>query len=567
MKAKMSKADNYCIAHARVSSLKQSSEGESLEVQENTLKRFADLKEFKIFPNGQVFKSTISGRKLDRGDFEEIFDLLKKNPGVVKFYIFRSIDRFTRAGTGEYERLKAEFAKYGVQMLDTNGVIQPSKNTLEEFGQSYSWSVLNPSEITENVMATTAKHEVNTILTRMLGQEIRLTQQGYRTRRPTDGYKNKKIFVEGKKKTIQEPDPDRAKFFIAMFELRAQGRLSDAEIVEQVNAMGYGSPIQNKWSKDRTKILSQRGGTPLTIKLLQRNIQNTLYAGVLCEKWTHYKPVRAQYAGLVSVDTFNRANRGKLTIKELPDGSFDLVRSTGELQRNRNNPLFPYKCILCPFCRKPFTASSPRGKSGKRFPKYHCSRDHAYYGVNKADLDSAVESFISSLNFSPQLTEAIELTFLNKYREREKEIVDVSSTISRNIAELEERKSDVLQAIIATKIPEVREGLEHDYARLDVRLKSARTQRQRIEITEDDIHSFTREVKRVMEHPSEILLNPDDIRLQRDLLGLVFEEMPTYSELVNGTPKMSWIFKLSENFKPDKAQLVTSRGIEPRFDP
>jgi hypothetical protein len=45
-----------------------------------------------------------------------------------------------------------------------------------------------------------------------------------------------------------------------------------------------------------------------------------------------------------------------------------------------------------------------------------------------------------------------------------------------------------------------------------------------------------------------------------DLFSLVFEKMPTYEEIVNGTPKLSYAFKLSSTFTPDKNQLVTQGG-------
>ena len=75
------------------------------------------------------------------------------------------------------------------------------------------------------------------------------------------------------------------------------------------------------------------------------------------------------------------------------------------------------------------------------------------------------------------------------------------------------------------------------------------------------------EAKKIMEHPSEILLNPRDIRVQKDLFGFVFEKMPTYKEILNGTPKLAYVFKLSSDFSPNKEQLVTPRGIEPRLQP
>jgi hypothetical protein len=58
------------------------------------------------------------------------------------------------------------------------------------------------------------------------------------------------------------------------------------------------------------------GGEPLTAKRLQFIIQRTIFCGVICEKWTQDRPIRAAYSGLVSIDTFNAANRSKVVITD-----------------------------------------------------------------------------------------------------------------------------------------------------------------------------------------------------------------------------------------------------------
>ena len=70
-----------------------------------------------------------------------------------------------------------------------------------------------------------------------------------------------------------------------------------------------------------------------------------------------------------------------------------------------------------------------------------------------------------------------------------------------------------------------------------------------------------------MEYPAELLLKADDFAVKQSLCGLIFETTPTYAKIVNGTPKLKHIFKLSQELTTTKDQLVTSRGIEPRFDP
>ena len=558
------KKEKNCVVQCRISSLKQQ-EGESLERQEKGIRKFIADRGWNVVPNGKVWSTASSGRKTDREDFEDILAYIKSHPGLVDCYVFKSIDRATRAGNEEYLVMKRRLAEYGVAMIDTNGVIQPSINTLEDVGQEYEWSRFHPSEITENVLATVANQEVTGILTRMIGQEIRLTQQGYRARRPADGYTNQKVFIDGKKKTIQVPHTERAKFYIAMFILRAQG-LSDSEIVDRVNAMGYRSMFQNRYSKDHKKIIGRTGGIPLTIKQLQRNIINTIYAGVLCEKWTFYKPIKAQYDGLVSVEIFNQANKGKLAIMKNLDGTLEIVQGypfgkSGK-ERMKYNPMFPFKFILCPICNKPFLGSAPTGKSGKGFPSYHCARNHKRCAVNKNDFDDNVKAYINKLKFTSEILNGLEVTFLNKYRQREKEIVTASGTIHQSIADLELQQASKLEAYESTKSPLIREKLEKVIEELEAEIKSAGKEQAKIQISRDDIKAFMQDAKKIMEHPAEILLNQRDLRVQRDLFGLVFEKMPTYTEILNGTPKLSYVFNLSSDFTPNKNQLVTLQRIE-----
>ena len=66
-----------------------------------------------------------------------------------------------------------------------------------------------------------------------------------------------------------------------------------------------------------------------------------------------------------------------------------------------------------------------------------------------------------------------------------------------------------------------------------------------------------------MEHPAKLLTEADNLHERQELLSLFFQEVPTYQEILNGTPKLTPLFKLSEEFKVNKNHLVTLPGIEP----
>ena len=112
---------------------------------------------------------------------------------------------------------------------------------------------------------------------------------------------------------------------VKMFELRALRLYTDIEVVKMVNALGYKTRERNRWSRDKERIIGKSGGRPLTVKQLQRIIQNPIYCGVKVHKYTGYKPVKQKYPGLVSIDLFNRANNGKVFVKEISADECEVV--------------------------------------------------------------------------------------------------------------------------------------------------------------------------------------------------------------------------------------------------
>ena len=66
-----------------------------------------------------------------------------------------------------------------------------------------------------------------------------------------------------------------------------------------------------------------------------------------------------------------------------------------------------------------------------------------------------------------------------------------------------------------------------------------------------------------MEHHEEILLNGDNPILRKHLMSLVFDSFPTYDDIVNGTPEISFIFAKQKEMATAISLSVARRGIEP----
>ena len=272
---------------------------------------------------------------------------------------------------------------------------------------------------------------------------------------------------------------------------------------------------------------------------------------------------------LLSIDTFNKANKGKVYIEEHKDGTIQIHKDYNphQLKRMKDNPLFPHKeVILCPICiiPKPFLGSSPKGKSGQSFPTYHCARNHKYYGVSKDKFEEQLTTFVSKLKYTDKaFFKVFETTLMNKFREKEKELGEFSVQVGTSVIELEAEKKQNIEAYTSTKNEIIRAELEKKINEIHLQIENTRKQRNGIEVQENDIHSFVKYVKNLMEHPVERLVKQKNLSALRGLFSIVFDELPTYQEIVNGTPKLSIPYMLKDEFKTNKSLCVTLPGIEP----
>lgn len=204
---------------------------------------------------------------------------------------------------------------------------------MEHLGLSYKWSVYSPSKKSEILEAERAKDEVRDIQTRMIGAQIRYARMGYWVRRSLYGFDNVHIETREGKRCILEANYTEAPFIVKMFELRAQGTLDDNQIIERLNNLGFKtreSYVRDK--QDRTKIIRTIGGEDLTLKTFWKIIANPVYAGINPEKWTQGSPVRCRFSGLVSIELWNAANRGKRTIIEDDEEILMYVSSTFKIR-------------------------------------------------------------------------------------------------------------------------------------------------------------------------------------------------------------------------------------------
>lgn len=546
----------YAITFGRVSTIKQDVFGDSLDDQETqilrTIQRAEAQHECKIIVAKQFEFAQSASVELLLQPLQQAIQYCKGSKQKIKFCFIKSIDRATRAGAVIYGLLKMQLDELGIVLVDTYGIISNQKiNTMEHLGVKYDWSVYSPTFTSEFLEAERAKSEVRDIQTRMIGAAIRYIRLGYWRASTPIGFIAEKIDTPHGKRFVLRPHPTEAKWIIKMFELRAEGK-TDQEIVQIVNRMGFITRKRLYRDKeDRSKIIDIKGQRSLNIKCLLKYIQTPLYAGVNTEKWTEKQPVKLHDGGLISIDLFNKANRGKITITE-EDGLVKIYKGkppAWALKKHKLNPLYPYKqYVLCPICRKPLLGSASRGKSGKYFAAYHCNRGHKSFRVPLKAFNETIANFVKQMRFSTRFIIHFQFRFFKNWKIRMEQINTDTMDWEQFIIDLRGKRKVISERIkTLSYIPLIQEA-EGEIEAIDKQIEEALGERNKKEQEEVDIHKLIESAKYLMEHLEILLLQGDDPFKRAILFSLAFEGLPTYEELKNGTPRLSPLFKLNQAF-------------------
>jgi hypothetical protein len=540
---------NNAVAAIRVSSVKQGTEGDSPEAQKEQLERYAETHNL-IIKKYFVFLESASK---EQQPMQEAVDYCKKPKNNIQQFIVKSIDRFTRGGSGPYDVLKEQLERYEVQLVDIYGIISAQKiNTLDHLGVKYKWSEYSPTKKSEILEAERAKDELRDIMSRMIGAQIRYARMGYWIRRSLYGMVIEKVETQNGKRCILKPHPEESEFVIKMFELRCRGTLDDQSIVDEINALGYKSRVNLVRNKnDRSKIVAQKGGLPLTAKVFWRIIQNPVYAGVNPEKWTQGKPVRCKFDGLVSIETFNKANKGKVIISESKGELTVAIRKPPEYLINKGvkNPEFPYKrFVMCPCCEKPLYGSASRGRLGKYYPAYHCDRGHNFR-VPKEDFDETIYNFVKSRRVNPTHVDELIEVVLAEWEKRQLSVEKDDVSIDARVNELKVQVRLAVDKIKVLNSETAIKYMEEDLMKQEEQIEVLLAEKENTKPAKTtNIQVVMEYIKYFLEHLEYLLLEQVNTVTRANYFGVLFDKTPNYQDIISGTKDITKITGVNELF-------------------
>ena len=534
-------------------------EGQSIDAQRRKVDFMAKRQQVDVV---RYFVEHYTGSVANRQILNELFAFLKDNPDVKVVYV-GDIDRLTRGGTEVYLALKRQLYEIGVNLVDTTGIIQPSRNRLEHLGVEYGWAVESPSHYAEIFMAEKARAERSDILVRTVASAIQLTREGYQVRPAPYGYRNVKISTaDGKKKTVMEPHPDEAGFIRRIFQLRAEGKTTDEQIAQHINATGYRSRTRRIFDQKTRKVVGQTQHTPMTPKQLQRLVRKPIYCGIRLEAWNNGEAVEAQIEPLVSVHLFNAANRGEVVVTKDAQGKPKIKTNQTKYKNHRQNADFLLRHVVCcPHCGKPMLASRSKGKSGKYFGYYHCSRGHPYFGVSKAEFETTVAKYLDGLQAKPGFLDLFREVVRDVWIQKNRSIHEQDKAVDDQIALLKTKQAGILDMLPTCQSPIVRARLETQVEELETAIENAKSERIGAGVKETEIDRFFAIAKNIMEHPKRPVFDAVTKPEIEKHWGHIFEVPPSFAEIKNGTPQLTLLYRQNRDFAGDKDQLVAHTSL------
>ncbi len=557
------------IAAIRVSTVKQGFNGDSPEAQKEQIERFAatrgiTIKEYFIF---------LESASKELQPMQQAINYCKDSKNDIQLFIVKSIDRFTRGGSDFYGPLKNQLEACGVTLMDVYGVISTQRiNTLEHLGVQYKWSVHSPTKKAELLEAERANDEMRDIMSRLIGSEIRYTRMGFWMRQSPYGLESYKVNTLHGKRILLRSHIDEAPFITKMFELRARGTLTDRQIVDEINKLGYKSRVQTvRSSSNRTQVVGTRGGKKLTLKMLWKYIQNPIYAGIICEKWTDNKPVKAQFPGLVTFELFNSANKGKLTVGEKEGAVFmheRPIEARYAVAKGARNADFAYrKIVMCTRCEKPLFGSASRGRMGKLYPAYHCNKRGHYFRVPKEDFEQTITNFVHRVNYDKTQIDALLTAVETVWTQRNQSSIEDDQRIESHIMGLQAQSRALVDKIKLVSSEVVIKSIEEDIMRLDQEVKQLEEDRGISSAKKPiDFAVVKQYLKYFLQHMEDLLVKQIDPVQKANFFGLLFNTAPTYGEILSANKNFGALPKLNELFKlknDDSGIMVPPEGFEP----
>jgi DNA invertase Pin-like site-specific DNA recombinase len=447
-----------------------------------------------------------------------MLDYCLKNKGKTGYLVVWKLDRFARSMPDHYA-IREMFLKCGVEL----------KSVTEPIGNTPSGNAF------EGMAAVMAQfdNEVRTQRT-IIGMTDK-ARDGYWPVKAPWGYTNIEAPELRKKVIIQ--NPEQAPVVKFLFEEYYRETISLSNLLKKVHALG--------------DVRSTRGRT-ISKTLLYKILRNPIHCGrVIIEKFG--VNVKGRHEPIISEEIFDEVQR-------ILDGG-----RRSKHPRNRDNPQFPLRGILCGYCGKSISGgNTTNGKNHKRYAYYGCSgkqqcSNPGMRGVHKHDFEDEFTDFLVKITPDDDMLEAQQEAIRVTYEKQSQENFVSSRRFDARLKKLEQEADELLNIKL--------KGLIDDFTFIR-KSDLIRSERSELEFARKDLLSPDAAVESAVEFGTRIIrefpsvwqmLEPGELRVLRNLF---FPKNLVYKYPGFQTHELAPIFKLKSSSSDDLNHHVSLASLE-----
>ncbi len=150
-----------------------------------------------------------------------------------------------------------------------------------------------------------------------------------------------------------------------------------------------------------------------------------------------------------------------------------------------------------------------------------------------------------------------------KVRDKLAVIKDVSIDYNSRLSELDLKSKILLTKIRNSTLLIVQQDLENELKKIEEEKLVTIAERNKMEALQFDLNMVVDRVVYFLEHLEKGLLGISNPIIRAAAWSTIFEEPPTYQDLVSRTPKLHSHIKLISQSKNDKSLYVDGEGFGP----
>jgi site-specific DNA recombinase len=510
------------VLYARVSTDEQADRGYSLELQQEQLRKYCEIKGIEIV---KLYVEDHSAKNFDRPEFNNFLMYAKSNHSNIDYLLFVAWDRFSRNAPDAYEMLR-KLKKWNIE---PQAISQPLDWAVPESKIMLSLYLSLPEVDNDN---RSKRATLGMRKARLAGRWTGIAPLGYKNSR--DGQNKPLLVLDEKSKWIKW-----------VFEEIAKGERNLNNIRLELNTHGFNVTSSN-------------------MSLL---VRNPVYFGKVLVKATSDEP-----------ETLADGVHEPLITEELFD-KVQLILS-GRIKQRKNQfktmdrDELPLRGLLvCSKCGNHVTGSASRSRNGERHFYYFCmccKKERFRAEVANKEM----ETLLSALQINEGVENLYRKLIETGLRGNPNQQGQEKSVIQRELNKLNERKSELQETFLdghlsAQDYTELKNKLEGKIAEIKVQLSN-------FEEAKDSFQDQLNEKLLILTNLLQWYRNKG-IKEKKQLLGSIFPEKLKFeqnqirTEKIN--PVMALILSKTGQFSPKKkAQnryfsilglIVRMTGLEP----